>query len=314
MLKKYSADCATCGLAFTYTTKWPPRRYCSPPCKYQAALARNRAKAAAKKAAREPFTCPVCGASFLWCGMGQRQIYCTPRCKSRVGLSRNPEARLAQHRRYYQRNREAIGARAREKRAANREQHNAKAREYRRANRAQYAEQGRRRYLANRERIIAEVKRYYVKNRERVLSQKREYSQVNRERINARSRNNYQTSPRKRLRDSISRLINKSLISGKGSKRWSELVDYTLDELMAHLEQRFLPGMTWENHGRDGWHVDHIRPIASFSFSSPDDPSFSECWGLENLQPLWARDNLRKNARLNWAKECPRDPGYDYSA
>lgn len=72
---------------------------------------------------------------------------------------------------------------------------------------------------------------------------------------------------------------------------------YTLEDLLAHLEARFEPGMTWANYG--SWHIDHIRPLASFSFRKPEEPEFLLAWGLANLQPLWAVDNLRKGAR--WA-------------
>lgn len=64
---------------------------------------------------------------------------------------------------------------------------------------------------------------------------------------------------------------------------------------MASLEAKFKPGMSWGNHGE--WHIDHKRPIASYDFSSADDPAFKECWSLENLQPLWAKENLSKGAR-----------------
>jgi hypothetical protein len=63
--------------------------------------------------------------------------------------------------------------------------------------------------------------------------------------------------------------------------------------LAAHLEKQFLKGMTWQNIGE--WHVDHIVPLASFMISGPDDPALRVAWGLPNLRPLWAKDNLRKN-------------------
>jgi len=33
----------------------------------------------------------------------------------------------------------------------------------------------------------------------------------------------------------------------------------------------------------------------SFDFSEED--SFDECWSLDNLQPLWAEENLSKGSR-----------------
>jgi hypothetical protein len=78
----------------------------------------------------------------------------------------------------------------------------------------------------------------------------------------------------------------------KNGRSWQELVGYTADELMAHLERQFLSGMNWEN--RDRWHIDHIVPVSSFSFVSPECPDFKACWALTNLRPLWSGDNIRK--------------------
>lgn len=88
-----------------------------------------------------------------------------------------------------------------------------------------------------------------------------------------------------------------SLKGTKNCQSWQSLVDYTVAELKAHLEAKFVGSMSWENYGKDGWHIDHIRPIASFSFEFADDAEFRQCWALENLQPLWAFDNISKGAR-----------------
>jgi len=86
--------------------------------------------------------------------------------------------------------------------------------------------------------------------------------------------------------------IYEALKHKKARSPWQGLVGYTVDELRAYLETKFQEGMTWDNHGE--WHIDHIRPISSFSFTSSDDDEFKQCWALENLQPLWAKDNLSK--------------------
>ena len=71
------------------------------------------------------------------------------------------------------------------------------------------------------------------------------------------------------------------------------LVDFTRDELKEHLESQFTDGMSWDNMSE--WHIDHIRPVSSFNYDSTEHPDFKKCWALNNLQPLWAEDNLRKN-------------------
>lgn len=68
-----------------------------------------------------------------------------------------------------------------------------------------------------------------------------------------------------------------------------------IEEFRSLMEKKFKPGMTWENYGRDGWHIDHIRPCASFDLSDPRQQR--ECFHHTNLQPLWALENIRKGDR-----------------
>jgi len=76
--------------------------------------------------------------------------------------------------------------------------------------------------------------------------------------------------------------------------RTFDILGYTPTQLMRHLESQFVEGMSWDN--TDEWHIDHIRPASSFTFTSMDDPEFKACWALDNLQPLWGPDNLSKGA------------------
>ena len=89
---------------------------------------------------------------------------------------------------------------------------------------------------------------------------------------------------RKRLRHTL---------AGHGFS-WGKLFPYTQECVARHLESRFLPGMRW--HNRTDWHIDHIRPIAAFEIPSADSAAFAACFALENLQPLWAIDNIKKGA------------------
>lgn len=109
---------------------------------------------------------------------------------------------------------------------------------------------------------------------------------------NAARRKRLAGSPSERIRNATSARIWASLKGRSDGALFSRL-RYSAAELVSHLEARFLPGMTWQNYGK--WHVDHIRPCASFDMT--DEKDFIECWALENLQPLWAKDNLAKGAR-----------------
>jgi hypothetical protein len=74
------------------------------------------------------------------------------------------------------------------------------------------------------------------------------------------------------------------------------LTGVDLDTVREHLEKQFLPGMHWGNHSFQGWHIDHVLPLASFDLSIPEQQS--RAFHYTNLQPLWAGDNLRKSARV----------------
>lgn len=138
----------------------------------------------------------------------------------------------------------------------------------------------------------------YTTIRTREESAKRKTNSDRRDRYNAWTRKSLAASPCKKISAHFSTLIHRALGKAKAGRSWKTFVDYSLEELMAHLERQFLPGMTWKNKG--DWHIDHIMPRSSFEYSSPDDPEFKKCWSLSNLQPLWAVDNIRKNAKIGY--------------
>lgn len=63
-------------------------------------------------------------------------------------------------------------------------------------------------------------------------------------------------------------------------------------ELIRHIEKLFKPGMTWDNYGSRGWHIDHIRPLSLFDLTKREE--FLIAGHYTNLQPLWAEENLKK--------------------
>ena len=62
-----------------------------------------------------------------------------------------------------------------------------------------------------------------------------------------------------------------------------------------------------ENQGL--WHLDHIRPCADWDLTKPAEQA--GCFHYSNYQPLWAKDNLSKGAKLDWLPSAePCDPNY----
>jgi hypothetical protein len=99
-----------------------------------------------------------------------------------------------------------------------------------------------------------------------------------------------------KVRHNVSRMIRAALVGYAKSKPTFESLEYTLQDLKEHLESKFQEGMTWDNYGE--WHIDHIIPQSKLKYTSTEDENFKKCWSLDNLQPLWAKDNLRKGNRI----------------
>lgn len=168
-------------------------------------------------------------------------------------------------------------------------------------------------YLKHKARFAENAKRYRYNNKKYLLEYQREYRKHNNNHINllrkkrrrldpsfleyARLCNKRKRSfPQGKLRDNVSCLINKRLkrrVLNKGCKSIFEFLPYTIDDLKRHLEKQFKPGMSWKK--RSAWHIDHIIPDCKFNYKSVDDKEFQKCWALNNLQPLWAEENIKKN-------------------
>lgn len=140
-------------------------------------------------------------------------------------------------------------------------------------------------------------RRHYLKFADKKRAQAAQWSSRNHERRNENMRNWYRekrrTDPMYRLRSSVSAYLWWCLSTNKAGRKTEDLLGYTIASLRLHLERQFLPGMSWDNYG--DWHIDHILPVSSFSFTAPEDPDFRACWAITNLRPLWATDNLVKN-------------------
>lgn len=75
-----------------------------------------------------------------------------------------------------------------------------------------------------------------------------------------------------------------------------ELLGCSSSKLRQHLESLWTEGMSWDNYGIYGWHIDHKHPISSFDLSCPEQMKL--CCHYTNLQPLWAKDNLSKSNKI----------------
>jgi hypothetical protein len=200
-------------------------------------------------------------------------------------------ARRAKGLRYAERNREAQAAKTQSWREANpekvaaqkaRPEYKAKAREYSAKWREANPDKVRQQSLSrDADKSRASCRAWKSKNPEKC----REYAR--------RAISTPQGKIRNRIRVRIRQVLGCKW--PRGGKTFDAL-GYTPRELKTHLERQFLKGMSWGN--MDEWHVDHIIPLASFSYTSISDPQFRRAWALSNLRPMWAPDNLSKSAKI----------------
>lgn len=164
---------------------------------------------------------------------------------------------------------------------------------------------------ANREVIREKSREYDKQNAEKIAFRKAKYRQQEyvKERERVRGKNNreyqrnYNNDKRKnslqyRLKCVLRTRIG-NFMRGVGQKQGSAVKDLgcTIDELITYLESKFTEGMNWNNYGINGWHVDHVKPLATFDLTVREE--FLQACHYTNLQPLWAEDNFRKNRKYD---------------
>lgn len=188
---------------------------------------------------------------------------------------------------------------------ANREHLRAYWKEYDEKHKAKRHADKKRQRERDREIISQRRKDRYRKNKEKICKAVSDYAKRNRPAINKRQRE-YQaerkkTDPSFKLGITLRARIKTALAKGyKKAAKTTELLGCSVAELKVHLENQFQPGMSWENQGRYGWHIDHIIPCAAFDLSNEDEQR--RCFHYSNLQPLWAIDNMKKGAKILQSK------------
>lgn len=100
-----------------------------------------------------------------------------------------------------------------------------------------------------------------------------------------------------RMSRSICDSLKVKTVAGKTRRKWEDIVGYSVQDLKLHLEKQFTDKMSWELFMAGGIHIDHKKPKSKFFYESTNDMDFKDCWSLDNLQPLFATDNLRKGAQ-----------------
>jgi len=103
-------------------------------------------------------------------------------------------------------------------------------------------------------------------------------------------------SPIFKLRCKVKKRIMAAIKSSKLKKRHSiiELLGCSIIDFQKYLQSQFNSGMTWENYGFRGWHMDHKIPLSS----AKTQEELEKLFHYTNIQPLWWYDNLSKKNKI----------------
>jgi len=110
------------------------------------------------------------------------------------------------------------------------------------------------------------------------------YKKIKSERVNSYVKNKRNTNPLFKLSGILRNRIKHALKAGKLSKNntTKNILGCDFETVKIHLENQFVDGMNWDNHGLFGWHIDHIIPLAS---ANTEEELYKLCH-YTNLQPL----------------------------
>ena len=141
----------------------------------------------------------------------------------------------------------------------------------------------------------------YIDNIDKRQHINREYYKDNKEDIIAKKliyhKNRLKTDPNFKLRCTIRRRLNNVKKGLAKTCKYEDMFGCTFTELRIYIESKFQPGMSWCNHNRNGWHIDHIEPLCRFDLTDPE--QLKEACHYTNLQPLWAEDHKVKTIEDN---------------
>ena len=128
--------------------------------------------------------------------------------------------------------------------------------------------------------------KYYQNNKEVFNKRNKKWVSKNRHKVNEWARQR-RKQPYYKLREAHRSLLRRTI----DGKKYD--LGYTREELKEHIEKLFSEGMSWDNYGE--WEIDHIKPVKAFWDEGVTDPKIVSA--LQNLQPLWARDNRKKSSK-----------------
>jgi hypothetical protein len=142
--------------------------------------------------------------------------------------------------------------------------------------------------------ILVSKKRkdYYLINIEKEKNKNKLYRELKKTEYLEKQKKKYSNNHIYKIKVNVRRRINKFL--KKENKNSFDIIGCTPEQLKVYLENKFRDGMSWDNYGKFGWHIDHIIPLSSGKTKE----EIEKLCQYHNLQPLWAKENLKKGNKI----------------
>lgn len=155
----------------------------------------------------------------------------------------------------------------------------------------------------------AKRKEAYARNKEKARDETKRWRTENRLKRNETERLKLKSDPEYKAFIACRKRIS-GILKNQGERaKTSKLIGCSKKFLRMHIEAQFKPGMTWDNYGRGGWHIDHIYPCSAFDFTDPE--QIRQCFHYSNLQPLWQAENCSKNDSIQTNQPKPLVLSYE---
>jgi hypothetical protein len=177
--------------------------------------------------------------------------------------------------------------------------YNVQRKQYYEKNKSRISETRKKHYQKNIDKMRLEMKKYCAKTKKL----KSEYDKIYREKNKLKiseykkkwAKERLKNDPRFKILGNLRRRLLHVLKGYSKADSTLNLLGCTKQELIQYLESIFKEGMTWENYGQFGWHIDHITPCSFFDLSIVEQQQ--KCFHYTNLQPLWWYENLTKGKK-----------------
>jgi hypothetical protein len=198
---------------------------------------------------------------------------------------------------WYQDNKEKVGKRNKKYTSLNKEEVSRRKKVWQQKNKDTIIDNRRKYYIKNNKIVREKRKEYYYANKAKCIESVVNYQKKNLIHVRSMQRKRHRVKKATNCQYNMVRVLRGRVFAAlkkKGVKceRTKILVGCSIPFLIKYIEGLFTDGMTWENQGLRGWHVDHIKPCSKFDLTKPEEQK--KCFHYTNLQPLWWRDNLIK--------------------